>query len=416
LFFCEGFGINSFKMNIENLELIKPVGSTGQINVSMTSKQDKIKIAILGSKGYPYVYGGYETMVKELGERLQKRGMDVRVYCHRSLFEDRPAEVNGINLIYVPGIETKVLSQLSHSFFGMLHACFSDVDVIFVVNSANGPLGIFPRIFSKPTAINVDGMEWLRPKWKGFGAKYFFWASKKATRLYDRIISDCYEMQKTYKELFGAQSTVIAYGANPDSESSPDKIKKWNLDYRGYYLIVGRMIPDNNADLIINAFVKSKSNRKLVILGEAPFKDPYESKLKAIKDDRLVFTGYVNDPEELKSLYHNCFAYFHGHEYGGTNPAMLKAMGYDCAILALDTRFTREMLQNGKHGWFFEKSDSSILNIIEKAETSPLEMQVLRETSRAGLTKKYNWDHVTDQYLEVFQQLKKHFSKKEKVH
>jgi glycosyltransferase involved in cell wall biosynthesis len=403
-------------MNIENLELKKPVGSSGQIEFPTTSKQEKLKIAILGSKGYPYVYGGYETMVKELGERLQKRGMDVRVYCHRSLFDERPAEVNGIKLIYVPGIETKILSQLSHSFFGMLHACFSDVDVIFVVNSANGPFGIFPRLFSKPTAINVDGMEWLRPKWSGFGAKYFFWASKKATKLYDRIITDCYEMQKTYKELFGAQSTVIAYGANPDSQSSPDKIKKWNLDRQGYYLIVGRMIPDNNADVIINAFVLSTSDRKLVILGEAPIKDPYESKLRAIKDERLVFTGYVNDQDDLKSLYHNSFAYFHGHEYGGTNPAMLKAMGYGCAILALDTRFTREMLQNGKHGWLFDKSIASVLTVIEKAEESPLEMEALRETARDGLTKKYNWDHVTDQYLEVFNFLKNRKNKKSKVH
>ena len=403
-------------MNIENLELKKPVGSNSQINGSMASKQGKLKIAILGTKGYPYVYGGYETMVRELGERLQKRGMDVRVYCHRSLFDERPEEVNGIKLIYVPGIETKILSQLSHSFFGMLHACFSDVDVILVVNSANGPLGIFPRIFSKPTAINVDGMEWLRPKWKGFGAKYFFWASKKATKLYDRIITDCNEMQKTYRELFGAQSTVIAYGANPDSKSSPEKIKKWNLDHRGYYLIVGRMIPDNNADVIINAFVLSNSDRKLVILGEAPIKDPYESKLRAIKDDRLVFTGYVNDQEELKSLYHNCYAYLHGHEYGGTNPAMLKAMGYGCAILALNTRFTREMLQNGKHGWFFEKNVASIMTTIEKAEKYPHKIHELRETAREGLTNKYNWEHVTEQYLEVFQQLKKHVKKKEKVH
>jgi glycosyltransferase involved in cell wall biosynthesis len=379
----------------------------------MSNKKDRLKVAIIGAKGYPYVYGGYETMVKELGERLQKRDVEVTVYCHQALFETKPRQVNGINLVYVPGIETKVLSQLSHSIFAMLHACFSNVDVILVVNSANGPLGIFPKIFQKPTAINVDGMEWLRPKWKGFGAKYFYWASRTATKLYDLIINDCYEMQKTYNQLFQTESVVIAYGANPSAESNSTFIEKWGLEKESYYLIVGRLIPDNNADLLIAGFVLSDSERKLVILGEAPFKDPYEEKIKQIQDDRLVFTGYVNDPEDLKSLYHNCYAYLHGHEYGGTNPAMLKALGYGCAILALNTRFTREMLQDGKHGWFFEKSIASVKDIIGKAEGSPEDLLHLRSTARSGLTKKYNWDHVTEQYLDVFMSLK---SKKKTRH
>ncbi|MCH6234026.1 DUF1972 domain-containing protein [Cognataquiflexum rubidum] len=366
-----------------------------------------IKIAILGSRGYPYVYSGYETLVKELGERLQKRGVEVHVYCHSALFADKPKKVNGINLVYLPAIEQKSLAQLTHSFFSMVHACLSDVDVIFVVNSGNGLFGIISRIFRKPTAINVDGLEWLRPKWKGLGAKYFLFASRMATKLYDRIINDSDEMQKVYQELFNAQSTVIAYGANPTYHSDPSKIAKWGLEKEGYYLIVGRMIPDNNADLLVEGFIQSHSTRKLVIVGDVPYQDAYAGKLKNIKDERLIFTGYVTDPEELKALYHNCFAYFHGHEYGGTNPTLLKALGYGCAILALDTRFSRETLQNGKHGWFFDKNPASVSTWIAKAENSPIEMQALRETARDGLTQKYNWDHVTDQYLEVFEDLRR---------
>jgi glycosyltransferase involved in cell wall biosynthesis len=366
-----------------------------------------MKIAILGAKGYPYVYGGYDTMVKELGERLQKRGVDVRVYCHRSLFKEKPAEVNGIKLIYMPAVETKSLTQLTHSFFSMIHACFSDVDVIFVVNSANGPFGLISRIFRKPTAINVDGLEWLRPKWKGFGSKYFFWASKMATRFYDQIINDSDEMRRIYLELFKIESKVIAYGANPSVNSDPAKLLKWNLKKEGYYLIVGRLVPDNNADLIIAGFVQSDSKRKLVIVGDVPYQDAYAEGLKSMQDERLLFTGYVTDPEELKALYHNCYAYFHGHEYGGTNPAMLKALGYGCAILALDTAFNQEMLQNGKHGWYFSKSPESVSALISKAEKSPDDLDRLRITAREGLTQKYNWDHVTDQYLEVFEGLRR---------
>lgn len=373
----------------------------------MVKENKTLKVCILGAKGYPYVYGGYDTMVKELGERLQKRGVDVRVYCHRSLFKEKPAVVNGIKLTYMPAVETKSLTQLTHSFFSMIHACFSDVDVIFVVNSANGPFGLISRIFRKPTAINVDGLEWLRPKWKGFGSKYFFWASKMATKFYDQIINDSDEMRRIYLDLFKTDSKVIAYGANPSFDSDPTKLQKWNLKKEGYYLIVGRLVPDNNADLIIAGFIQSDTKRKLVIVGDVPYQDSYAEGLKSMQDERLLFTGYVTDPEELKALYHNCYAYFHGHEYGGTNPAMLKALGYGCAILALDTPFNQEMLQNGKHGWYFSKNPDSVIKLISKAENNPEELTGLRLTARDGLSQKYNWDFVTEQYLGVFEGLKK---------
>jgi glycosyltransferase involved in cell wall biosynthesis len=281
------------------------------------------------------------------------------------------------------------------------------VDVIFVVNSANGPFGLISRIFRKPTAINVDGLEWLRPKWKGFGSKYFFWASKMATKFYDQIINDSDEMRRIYLDLFKTDSKVIAYGANPSFDSDPAKLQKWNLKKEGYYLIVGRLVPDNNADLIIAGFIQSDTKRKLVIVGDVPYQDSYAEGLKSMQDERLLFTGYVTDPEELKALYHNCYAYFHGHEYGGTNPAMLKALGYGCAILALDTPFNQEMLQNGKHGWYFSKNPDSVSKLISKAENNPEELAGLRLTARNGLTQKYNWDFVTEQYLEVFKELKK---------
>lgn len=371
----------------------------------MEGTSRKLKVAIMGAKGYPYVYGGYDTMIKELGERLVARGVHVRVYNHRALFWEKPRYVNGIECCYTPAIETKSLTQLTHTFFAMVHACLSDIDVILVVNSGNGPFGIISKLFGKPTAINVDGLEWLRPKWKGLGGKYFFWASRLATKYYDQLINDSDEMRRVYLKLFGADSKVIAYGANPQRAVSSRPIKKWDLKHQDYYLIVGRLVPDNNADLIIEGFVRSHTKRKLVIVGDVPFEDKYALSLKEIKDERLVFTGYVTDSEELAGLYSHCFAYFHGHEYGGTNPSMLKALGYGCAILALDTPFTQEMLQNGKHGWFFGKNFDSVANIVDRSESEPENMEELRQTARAGLTKKYNWDHVTDQYLEVFRDL-----------
>jgi glycosyltransferase involved in cell wall biosynthesis len=293
----------------------------------------------------------------------------------------------------------------------MIHACFSDVDVIFVVNSGNGPFGIISRIFGKPTAINVDGLEWLRPKWKGLGSKYFYWASRMATQWYDQIINDSFEMQRVYQKEFNVNSKVIAYGANPSDSSDPSLIQKWNLEKQEYYLIVGRMVPDNNSDIIIQGFLSSPSSKKLVVVGDEPFGDPYADQLKSLKDERLIFTGYDKEADSLKALYHNCYAYFHGHEFGGTNPAMLKALGYGCAILALNTPFNLEMLQNGKHGRYFEKNRDAVNEIVQWAEDNPQEIDLLRKTARDGLIKMYNWDYVADQYLEVFLDLK---SKKRK--
>ena len=364
----------------------------------------KKTISIIGVKGYPYVYGGYETFVKQISERLIKN-YNITVYCHRGLFSNRPKNVNGINLIYLPSIETKILSQPIHSFFSIIHACFSKSDIILVVNSANGPFGLLTKLFRIPTAINVDGLEWLRPKWKGLGSVYFKWASKMATLFYDQIINDSDEMRKVYLNLFKRDSKVIAYGANIRKSESPDLINRWNIKQREYFLVIGRLIPDNNADLIINGFLKSNSKKKLVIVGDVPYKDAYASNLKNIKDERLIFTGYVKDQDLLAELYHNCYVYIHGHEFGGTNPTMIKAMAYGCAILALDTVFNHEMLQKGKFGLFFKKELLSVANQINYCEKEKLIIEKLRQESVNGITEKYDWDSVTKEYLEVFNSL-----------
>lgn len=365
-----------------------------------------MKIAIIGSRGYPYVYSGYETFVKELVNRLvEKEGIEVTVYCHKNLFKERPKEVNGVKLVYIRTIQRKTLSQLVHSFQAMLHACFRKYDVILAVNTANGPFGLFSKIFRKKTAINVDGLEWLRPKWKGLGAKYFYMASKMATKLYDEIITDSFEMEKIYQEIFKTESTVIAYGANIRESKDASQINKWALEKNDYYLIVGRLIPDNNADIIVREFIKSNSQKKLVVVGDVPYKDAYADSIKSTKDPRVIFTGYVTNQDELAELYHNCFAYFHGHEFGGTNPTMLKALAYGCAIIALETRFNREMLDNDKHGVFFTKESDSLKNLIETTEQQPEKLDHFREISRDRIRSNYTWEKITQQYINLFEKM-----------
>ena len=362
----------------------------------------KLKIAIIGSRGYPYVYSGYETLVRELSERLVNRGHHVTVYCHRSLFTKKPKFVNGIELVYTPSIETKFLSQFTNSFFSFIHVCSTKIDIVFVVNSANGPFGILTKMFGIKTCINVDGLEWLRPKWKGVGAYYFKTASKLATILFDEIITDSVEMKKVYLTKYRRNSTVIAYGSTMSKSLKMNILKQFNLNKRDYYLVVGRLIPDNNSELIINGFLKSNSNKKIVIVGDVPYVDEYADRVKELASEKIVFTGYLKCQKKLSELYSNCFSYLHGHEFGGTNPTMINALKINCQVLALSTIFNKEMLKN-KKVIFFNKNINSIAKAIVNNEKNYNTFNNYNQKYK--FPKIYRWSYICNQYLNVFNRL-----------
>ena len=360
---------------------------------------ENLKIAIIGSRGYPFVYSGYETLVKELSERLVKKGHNVTIYCHKSLFRQRPKKVNGINLVYTPSVNYKIFSQLYNSFFSFIHACFSNSDVILVVNSANGPFGILTKFFGKKTCINVDGLEWLRPKWKGLGSLYFRFSSKLATIFFDKIITDSLEMNKVYKEKFGKKSKVISYGSTMLDEKNSKVLDLFKLKKKDYYLIVGRLIPDNNSKLILEGFLKSKSKKKLVIVGDVPYYDKYACDVKKFESKNIIFTGYIYKQTDLSSLYKNCYAYLHGHEFGGTNPSMINALSLNNQIIALDTAFNNEMLIHRKKV-LFKKNVKSFVECLIYFEKNYSKINKIN--SKYKLPKEYKWDKICDEYENLF--------------
>jgi len=358
-----------------------------------------LKVAIIGSRGYPYVYSGYETLVKALAERWPAQNVQLTVYCHAYLFKEKPKMVNGVNLVYIPTIKSKILAQPLHSFLAFWHVVFTKTNVVLVLNVSNGPFGLITRLFKKPTMMNVDGLEWLRPKWKGFGAKYFKWAAKMSVRFNDLLITDADAMQAIYLKEFGAKSVVITYGAETSEGANSSLLQEWNITERDYYLIVGRMIPDNNADIIIEGFIKSNSTKKLVIVGDVPYADEYAQKIRAYQDPRLVFTGYVRSPQMLASLYKYCYAYMHGHEFGGTNPTLLKAMANGCAIAALDTVFSKEVLQGELFGFYFEKNWMATCNCFNWADHNEAILNKRRNEIHLAINEKYTWETVSSLYL-----------------
>tara|TARA_Y100000992_G_C21099963_1_gene412146 strand:- start:24 stop:719 length:696 start_codon:yes stop_codon:yes gene_type:complete len=229
-----------------------------------------------------------------------------------------------------------------------------------------------------------------------------------ATIFYDKIINDSFEMRKVYLNLFNKDSKVIAYGAPKVTNSHNKKLlNQFGIIKNEYYLIVGRLIPDNNADLIINGFLKSNSKKKLVIVGDVTYNDLYAKKIKNIDNTRLVKLGYVKDLNFLYQLYQNSFAYIHAHEFGGTNPTMIKALAYGCAILALETPFNREMLQNDKFGFFFQKNIISVKKLIDFSDNNSKIILKMKNNSHKGISNRYNWEHITNEYLDELKSLTK---------
>jgi len=363
------------------------------------------RVAIIGIKGYPYVYGGYETLIKSIAERLVKEHISITIYCHKSLFQERPSKVNGITLKYIPAIESKSLSQLTHSLLSTIHACFCNYDSILYVNVANGPFGFLPRIFGKKTIINVDGMEWQRPKWKGLGAIYYKFCASIVKYSFNKVITDAEEMKKTYAELFNTKSVMIAYGAEKTSSYDLEILKKLQISPNEYYLVVGRMIPDNNLDFIVEEFSNAKSEKKLLIVGDDIFKSEYSLKIHEIikANKNIIVAGYITNNTDLSTLYKHAYAYLHGHEFGGTNPTLVLALNESCLILALNTRFNKEVLNNGSNGFLFNKKQGSLVKLMDRIEKDePKEsLDFIRNQGPERVDKHYNWDTISKQYLNI---------------
>src|SRR5579863_7038492 len=236
---------------------------------------------MLGSRGIPHTYSGYETFIGELAPRLVERGHEVLVYCRSSVFLEHPRTYKGVRLVYLPSIETKSLGTLTHTLVSMLDVMFRRVDVIFVVNVANAFQCILPRLLRKTVAINVDGLEWKRGKWGTVGKAYFYWNAKWVGRICPKgVVTDAQEMQRIYLQEFATPNVSIAYGADIERTKHLEVVRQYGLEPREYFLVVNRLVTENNADLIQRAFEKVVTPRTLAIVGDANYRSAFVERLK----------------------------------------------------------------------------------------------------------------------------------------
>jgi glycosyltransferase involved in cell wall biosynthesis len=360
-----------------------------------------MKLAILGTRGIPANYGGFETFAEELSTRLAARGHDVTVYGRSNNIKYSERTYKGVHLAILPTVGTKYLDTVAHTFLSVLHALPRRFDCILMCNAANAVFGLVSRLTGTPVALNVDGIERFRKKWGPVGRAYYRISERLATLVPNAVVTDADVIREYYLKRYGTRSVMIAYGARCGRTLSTAALERIGVKPGAYFLYVSRLEPENNAHIVIEAFEKSQTDRLLLIVGDAPYAHSYIQRLKATRDPRVVFPGaiYGDGYHELQS---HAYAYIQATEVGGTHPALIEAMGAGNCVIAKDTPENREVV--GEAGLFFHDADDLHRQIQRTLEDVTLVEQLrLRAEERART--RYSWESVTDAYEELFRRL-----------
>lgn len=388
--------------------LISVAPTSTAIAHGLRSTFSSMRVAMIGLRGIPHTYGGGEEFALHVAPRLVARGHDVIVYCRRGHYQDRSPHWQGVRRVFYPAPEHKSLGQFVHAGFATVDATARRPDVIYVHTLPSGPHTVLPWLFRRRIVVNVNGMDWARAKWGRLGRAYFRASTNIVLRTATAIVNDSEAMRAYYRDTFGRDSYFIAYGAEIHESKHPEILSRYGLQREQYYLIASRMVPENNADLIIEAFIRTDSRKQLVVAGAANYRSDWIDKLLATKDPRVRFLGHISDPEHVIELHCNCYAYLHGHSLGGTNPALLKALGCGNCVVALDTPFNREVLVNSRgaeFGILFPKDVHALAGILREVDHDPARAATLRTVAPERIKEAYTWDFIADEYERVFHEV-----------
>ncbi|HEV8590398.1 MAG TPA: glycosyltransferase [Pyrinomonadaceae bacterium] len=358
-----------------------------------------MRIAILGTRGIPANYGGFETFAEHLSTRLAARGHEVTVYCRAHYTSPRQLEFQGVRLEVLPTIRHKYFDTVVHAFLSALRAVPKRYDAALICNAANAPFAPILRFTGTPVVINVDGLEHKRKKWNWIARGYYRLAERLATILPNETVTDARVIQDYYQTRYGAESTMIAYGA--DVERRPDPmVRRWRVEPNRYVLYVSRLEPENNAHLVIEAFKRVRTAHKLLIVGDAPYAHEYIKNLKARArgDKRIVFTGFVFG-RDYRALQQNAYCYVHATEVGGTHPALLEAMGFGNCVLTLAAPENIEAV--GDAGIPYA-DETDLAEKLQRVLRDGSLVHAYRNRAQARVQEKYDWEYVVDRYEELF--------------
>src|SRR5829696_3143119 len=360
-----------------------------------------MKIAILGTRGIPASYGGFETFAEQLSTRLVARGHDVTVYCRAHYVSPRQIEYKGVRLKVLPTIRHKYFDTVVHAGLSALHAAaLRRFDAALICNAANAPIAPVLRAAGVPVAINVDGLEHKRRKWNWLGKNYYRVAERLSVWLPNETVTDARVIQDYYLATYGARSTMIAYGAEVERRTDRQAVSRWGVEPNRYVLYVSRLEPENNAEMVIEAFRRVRTPQKLLIVGDAPYAHEYIAHLRSLarRDRRIVFTGFVFG-DAYRALQQNAYCYVHATEVGGTHPALLEAMGYGNCVLTLATPENIEVVGDAGVPYVDE---FDLAEKLQRVLRDGSLVQAYRNRAQLRIRTHYAWDKVVDQYEQLF--------------
>lgn len=369
-----------------------------------------LRIALMGSRGIPATYSGFETFYEQLAVRLAARGHAVTVYNRRHHFKTHAPEYKGVRIVTLPSIPSKHLDTLTHSFLSMLHALWSGNDVFYLVIVGNSPLVWLAHLLGKKVILNVDGADFARDKWTGFAKRYLQWTERIAARSADVVIADSTVIERRYRELFGRDTLYIPYGANPQPRGErhydSDVLARFGLTSGDYILFVSRMTPENRAHVLVEAHRRSGSRRKLVLVGDAPYVDDYKREVQAAcaASDNCIMTGYLFG-DDYRQISSHCSYYVLPAGIDGTRPVLLDQMAFGNCVVVRDTPANMEVI--GDAGLSFSDADDvdSLAAVIRRLDSDHTEVEAMRGRALARVAERYSWDRITDQYEALFRSM-----------
>ena len=358
-----------------------------------------MKIALLGTRGIPANYGGFETFAEELSVRLAARGHRVTVYCRSNNISYTQPEYRGVRLVRLPTIAHKYFDTIAHTFLSTLHLLVHPHDVALYCNGANTVFTALPRLAGIPSVINVDGLEKNRKKWNVLARAWYAFCERLTTFFPSAVITDAQSIADYYLERHRKPTHFIPYGAATEPVETREALDRYGLAPDQYWLYVSRMEPENNALLVVRAFEQASGARKLVMVGDAPYAQDYIRQVRETRDPRIVFTSAVYGRGYHELQVHS-FAYIHATEVGGTHPALVEAMGRARCVLYLQNPENAEVA--GEAGVPFEPEVASLATAIERVAVMPDEQRRrLGQLALERVRTRYDWEVVTDRYEEL---------------
>lgn len=350
-----------------------------------------MRIALLGTRGIPAKYGGFETFAEELSTRLAARGHRVTVYCRQ---RSTVPVYRGVRLQYVPTIRHKYLDTLAHTFLSTCHLLLHRADVALFCNGANAIFTPCPRLLGIPVALNVDGIERLRKKWNRLAKMWYLISERLATLFPNAVVTDARTIQDYYRHRYGKDSVFIPYGAVVGKAPTADVLPKLGLEPGRYFLYVSRMEPENHPLEVRQSFERTDTRLKLALIGDAPYSHQYIRSVRYTSDPRVVMPGAIYGAG-YRELGSHCFAYIHATEVGGTHPALIEAMGRGALVLYRNTPENAEVA--GDAGIPFEP-DELAAKLSEVSKMPDADRAAFGQRAMDRVREHYSWDAVTDAY------------------